>query len=118
MPLDDFWTSSLSGNWHCQYGNYAMVNFVPSGGGYLIKAFTKVVIGSSRFWLAPGIVLGDLRHSGGKFYEGQHSMYSPATGAFARWSKMSLTLEMGGRRLSGSIYDQQGVHMITFERVP
>jgi hypothetical protein len=117
MPLDDYWTSSLSGHWHCQYGNYAMVNFFPSGGGYLIKAFTKVVIGGSSFVLAPGTVLGDLHHRGGNWYEGKHSMYLLATGAFARWSKLSLTLEMGGRRLSGSIYDQLGVIMITFDRV-
>lgn len=105
----------LSGYWRCQYGNFAMVNFVPSGGAYTIKAFTKVVIGNTRYELPRGTVLGDLRYVGGNRYEGKHSMYLTSDGAFDRWSKMSLTLEMGGRRLSGSIYDKQGV-IIKFER--
>lgn len=106
----------LTGNWHCQYGNYAMVSFASSGGGYTIKAFTKVVIGNTGFVLPPGTVLGDVRYTGGGAYEGRHSMYAIADGTFARWSRMSLTLEAGDRRLRGSIWDRLGVLMISFDR--
>ncbi|WP_433061997.1 hypothetical protein [Dactylosporangium sp. CS-033363] len=106
---------TIAGTWSVQYGNYAMVEFRSTGAGFSIVAYSNVVIGTTRFELPSGTVLGDVRGAGGSAYEGRHAMYQLANGQFARWSTMRLNRESNWR-LVGSIFDIHGVLPITFHR--